>query len=105
MKYQTKLTLLIYNEDRSNHLRGETQIMLPFPPVAGICIQLDGMYPIQIVKVTWLANEETFHCIAEEGLYDFDLETAIDELTDNIDILEDAKKLGWSGFDKVYRAK
>ena len=105
MKYQTKLTLLIYNEDRSNHLRGETQIMLPFHPAVGIHIQIDGMYPIKVVKVIWLVKEEIFHCIAEEGTYQFNLETDIGALTDDLDILRDAKQLGWDGFDQIYRDK
>lgn len=105
MKFQTRLTLLIYNEDRSNHLRGETQIILPFQPTVGIHIQIDGMHPIRVVKVTWLDIEQKFLCIAEEATYKFDMDMDIDALTDDLDIVRDAKKLGWDGFNKIYRDK
>jgi len=107
MEYQTKLTLMIYNKDRSNHLRAEGEIVLPFLPSEGMHLQVGNMYPITIVKVIWLTDDKIFHCITEEKMhdYEFDLDTDIDELTDVLDILRDAKLLGWKGCDKIYRDK
>lgn len=61
------------------------------------------MYPIKLVKVVWQTKEERFYCIAEEGIYRFNLESDIGALTDDLDIVQAAKQLGWDGFDKIYR--
>lgn len=105
MKYQVTLNLLIYNENRSNHLRGSIEVVLPFAPTVGMHIQYKDMYPLRIKRVEWLTDQESFDCIVEEKLvsYEFCRGDDIEELVDRYDILEDAKKYGWTGFDNIYR--
>ena len=105
MDYRVKLNLLIYNKNRSNHIRGSIDVLLPFAPSIGIHIQYKDMYPLQTTRVEWITEQECFNCIVEDDLtgYEFDMDTDIDELIDDYDVLRDAKEYGWVGFDKIFR--
>lgn len=107
MEFRTKLTLMVYNKDRSNHLRAIRETVLPFIPSDGMHLQVGMAYPITITKVVWLTDEQMFHCTAEEMMYEyeFNLESDVDELIDMLNILANAKLNGWIGFDKIYRDK
>ena len=105
MEYRVNLNLLVFNEDRSNHLRGSIEVVLPFAPIVGMHIQYRDMYPLRIKRVKWLTDQESFDCTVEEELvsYEFSRGDDIEELIDRYDILGDAKKYGWIGFDNIYR--
>jgi len=106
MEYKVNLKLVIFNEDRSNHLSAYKEIMLPFIPYVGLWLNNTKEMPAKITDVTWSIDEKYFFCILEdEREYEFDINTDIDELIDNLDILRDAKKYGWEGFDNIYRDK
>ena len=105
MEYRVILNLLVYNKGRSNHLRGNMEVVLPFVPSVGMHIQYKDMYPLLFKRVTWLTDKECFDCTVEEVsiYYEFGLDDDIDELLDMYDILRNAKKYKWTGFDKIYR--
>jgi len=105
VKYQVTLNLLLYNENRSNHLRGSIEVVLPFAPTVGMQIRYKDMYPLRIKRVAWLTDQESFDCTVEEELcsYEFCRGDDIEELIDRYDILRDAKEYGWTGFDNIYR--
>ena len=109
MEYKVRLHLIVFNTDRSSHLSAFKNITLPFAPFVGLCIKEDGgAIPIKIIKSEWIIDEEYFYCTVtdeDEMNYKFDLDTDIDELTKVLLILGQAKKYGWEGFDKIYRAK
>ena len=58
MEFRTKLTLVVYNKDRSNHLRAIRETVLPFVPSDGMYLQVGMAYPITITKVVWLTDEK-----------------------------------------------
>ncbi len=105
MEYRVNLNLLVYNEHRTNHLRGSMEVKLPFVPSVGMRVQYKDMLPLQFKSVKWLTDKECFDCTVEEDRtsYEFGLDDDIDELIDMYDILRDAKKYKWTGFDKIYR--
>jgi len=105
MEYKVILRLMIYNEDRSNHLSAYKEITLPFVPYVGLWLDQDNKeMSSKITYVRWVIDEECFYCFLEDECeYEFDIKTDIEELIDDLDILRDAKKYGWEGFDKIYR--
>jgi len=106
MEYRVNLILQIYNIDRSNHLSAHKEVTLPFVPYVGLYIQEKGLHPLTFKEVTWLSEENWFICIVEEeGHYNFGLKDDLDELIDTLDILRNAKKNGWDGFDKIFSDK
>lgn len=67
-------------------------------------IQYMDMYPVQFKRVVWLSEQECFDCVVEDDcLNKFGQNDDIEELIDLPDILRDAKKYGWPGFDKIFR--
>lgn len=106
MTYHVRLKLWIYNTDRSNHLRGEMDIALPFPPQAGMHIEYEDMQPLHLKRVIWRTHAERFECLLESDTpYEFDLDSDVAELTDVLDVLRDARRHGWKGLDRIYRDK
>jgi hypothetical protein len=105
MEYRIILNLLVYNKDRSNHLRGKMEVELPFAPSIGMHVKYKDMYPLLFKRVTWITDQDCFDCIVEEEFipYEFCRGDDIEELIDRYDILRDAKDYNWVGFDNIYR--
>jgi hypothetical protein len=103
MEYRINLSLIVFNAERTAHLRGGSEIILPFVPVVGMHIKIGNMNPVLIKRVVWLSDEKCFHCDLEDGQYKFKFGDDVMELTEMLDILREAKKDGWKGLDRIYR--
>ena len=106
MNYRLKLLLNLFNQNRTNHISGSTEVNLPFAPYPGLHINFGDYLNLCVVKVAWKVDEECFYCVVEDGCsYDFSLNSDISDLINDIEPIEEAMKLGWEGFKKVYRSR
>ena len=97
MEYKVKLTLNIFSEDRHECVSGSREISLPFPPYEGLEITEEWSHTFTIKSVTWSIDEQCFHCYVED-------QEDLDDAWINIEFLVDeARKFGWVGFDKVMK--
>jgi len=107
MSYRADVTAYIWNEHRTAYIRGNSELDLPFVPVAGMKLQFRDMSDVlQLVEVVWRVENQDFFCKAEpDCVCVFELDEPIEELAELLDPVRDLRRLGWSGLDRVWRGQ